>query len=526
MRRPGAIAGSAEREARPGALYALLLALLLATSWVYAIVGAELRHTLSARPAWQSTKVGLERDVIGARSYVDTPMALAGDRLNLGAWHGFQEVLFARPVELGELGFRIRVSEDAHASVVYDATDKGFSGFRLSRNARYPSIHFRADREGRFERRDAIEGLELADGWHAIRLVAGGERVALEVDGRRVASAPRAQSVPGRLGFRGSLRDVYVDDVEIRPRGGEEGAYADSFSRARVPARQLLAIFAVLVLVVVGGTRLLAGRRPPGQRERFACFSALSLSLVALLVGALFLVVEELYLSERHGYSALHFRVQKKVLRPAQPSSSWRVVLPALRERYGGRPSGQTRRVFLIGTSQSWGSGASEADRDIAARLESLLAQRHGAGRYEVVNASVSGKTAAYLYEQFEGEWIDWEPSLVLINLGNNDGDSELLREKLRAFVALGRRRGAETVLVLEANHPESANGMLLRNHQVIREVGAELGVEVIDLHGPLQDHYDEGFLWWDFVHLTDYGQRLAAELLAEGLGGTLGPRD
>ena len=39
-------------------------------------------------------------------------------------------------------------------------------------------------------------------------------------------------------------------------------------------------------------------------------------------------------------------------------------------------------------------------------------------------------------------------------------------------------------------------------------------GVPVIDMHSYLRDKYDEGFLWWDSVHLADFGQDLFAEKL------------
>ena len=42
----------------------------------------------------------------------------------------------------------------------------------------------------------------------------------------------------------------------------------------------------------------------------------------------------------------------------------------------------------------------------------------------------------------------------------------------------------------------------------------------LFDLNGYLAqpDVYDSGILWWDMIHLTSYGQHLAAELIARDI--------
>ena len=50
--------------------------------------------------------------------------------------------------------------------------------------------------------------------------------------------------------------------------------------------------------------------------------------------------------------------------------------------------------------------------------------------------------------------------------------------------------------------------------HEVMRRVGIAQNVPVIDMHAYLSKKYDDGYLWWDFVHLTDFGQQLVAEKL------------
>jgi hypothetical protein len=50
-----------------------------------------------------------------------------------------------------------------------------------------------------------------------------------------------------------------------------------------------------------------------------------------------------------------------------------------------------------------------------------------------------------------------------------------------------------------------------------VRNVAGEFDAPVFDLYSYLNsdDVYDSGFLWWDSVHLSSYGQDLAAQWLA-----------
>ena len=77
---------------------------------------------------------------------------------------------------------------------------------------------------------------------------------------------------------------------------------------------------------------------------------------------------------------------------------------------------------------------------------------------------------------------------------------------------------GIRTVLIKEANEPGAADRGLLARYAELDQVADELGLKVIDMHAYLSKFDDTGFLWWDHVHLTAYGQRLIAEKLAAEL--------
>ena len=77
-------------------LLVLNLALAIVTGSLAAATYALHQNTLEPHPEWVSTKADLDRGVMGAVAFVNGNQALARNQLNLGAWFGYQEVLYLR----------------------------------------------------------------------------------------------------------------------------------------------------------------------------------------------------------------------------------------------------------------------------------------------------------------------------------------------------------------------------------------------------------------------------------------------
>ncbi len=63
--------------------------------------------SLYDKGVWTSTKTNLEKGVIGAAGFMVTKVAVAGNNLNLGAWNGFQEIIFRKDTHAYEV-LRVR----------------------------------------------------------------------------------------------------------------------------------------------------------------------------------------------------------------------------------------------------------------------------------------------------------------------------------------------------------------------------------------------------------------------------------
>ena len=134
----------------------------------------------------------------------------------------------------------------------------------------------------------------------------------------------------------------------------------------------------------------------------------------------------------------------------------------------------------------------------------------------ETLNLSVNGASPTEQIERYRGYIPFISPDLVILNFSNNGSSDDLLEESLREFVELNQTYGAKTVLLKEANSEERDSEWILRRHERVSKVGLETNSPVLDLHGFMNNKeiYDSGFLWWDWVHMSTFGQKVAAQWL------------
>jgi lysophospholipase L1-like esterase len=488
---------------------ALLLLASVAATWTYELYA----NSLAQHPEWVSTKATLKRGVMGAIAYQTDAQALARNRLDLGAWFGFQEVVYRHELDLAELDASIRFASGGYVSVLYDIGADGFSGIRFSDRDDMPSIHFRAQRTGRFIAADTLAPPErpAPDVWHAVRVAFAGNRVTVQLDGRTVGSFDRSDG-PSRIGFRGGQREALVDDLEFHLTGG--AAFRETFTNTRHFLLIALIVFTgFAALLSTGG--LLARRRALPLRQ-----VALGIAVANLVVIALMGILYAFQFVRPTSYPVIGSRA--KGLEAYFIRSRQGDVLEDLQQQYG-RPAGAgVYRILFLGASQTWGAGALLPEDVWVRQLETMLNLGARGRKFECLNAGVSGFTARST-AAFLDRLLHFGPQAAVIDLSSNDVDTVAFRVNLGRMVDTLMKRGIRTVLLLEANSPEqrysdSPTGDLGVKHDIVRDIGVTRGVPVIDLQRYLLERNGTGFVWWDFVHLTSFGQRLVAEKLAADL--------
>jgi lysophospholipase L1-like esterase len=522
------------------------------------------RNVLLTNGQWVSSKLLLQMYVMGAQEFMTTRNALFRDRLHLGEWHGFNELSLKELVEPATIEYRFRLSRGAYLYFIFNRSTSGHYGIRLSRNAKFPSMFYQADRLNKFVSRTALDltPSRLNDGWHNLVLSFGSGQVVANLDGVEPASIPVNVEGLQIIGLRGGSLPADLDSVRITGKDGRT-ILDDSFSNRRHYWTTLAAVAVISLLGIGLATVPLLRRHSPNEFKLgvFRCLMGLG---VAIMVLSLLFGFDYFFWSSRYPYKdylpggahAYAVTVQIEALRmklflyPKDVSTfpSDKELREAITRWDGGKPiifsdimrytrehpivpeflsdgqvralppkSDRTIRVAFLGTSQTYGSGAERISETFVARCHGLLAQALGDISVETYNFSISGSNSTELLAKYAESWRFSRPDLLVINLSTNDRKTDTLTANLRTLAYLARAAGGRVVFLLEPNAAEVEHRGLQEKHSAIQRLGQELGVPVWNLDGYMSSDpvYDSGMMWWDKVHLTSYGHGVVAEWLA-----------
>lgn len=500
-------------SAQRGSLLVATIGLQIAFALLLAHIYLSAHNTLHNNGNWESTKATLARGVMGAQAFVFELQPLAHGYLNLSAWHGYQEIVTREELDPVSVEFRFFLESNALLSVFFRGPDGHSTGIRLSKVRRYPSMLYVASPDGEFVQKTPYKklGRFSAGEWHRARLMLDGDNVSVFLDDKKAKTIPLSLHAPVRLGFRGSRRLALVDDIRITERSGE--VRRDSFSR---PGNWLAVVGAsvALVLGLSAGLFLLL-RRLLSVSETLLFGYFLMFTGVLLVMGAMWLG----FASYTKGFYPDRSEKLAREEEYWQDSSEARVY-ERIEERYTQAPRPDTVRIVFIGSSQTHGSGAARESETLVRQTEAILNERSRHQRFECVNTAVHGHRLARMGRNYLERWIELEPNVVVVNASNNDIGHGIgrFRRWLVRLIDESRKRGIEVVLVMEPNSPERNPKLLREFHGVMQQAGDRHGARVVDMYAHLTEHKDDGFLWWDWVHLTSFGQRLFAERLVEDL--------
>ena len=499
---PGVVASTSRRLLAAHAVLLAAIAILVTDALLYT------QNTLHQNGRWSSAKVELVRGVIGAVATLVTRVPVRRNRLDLGAYLGFQQFWLEESRSVRQVSFSFRADGPVYLDVLFGPDREGFAGVRLSLHPNFRSVHFAASGDGEFLEADPLPlGSHLAtDSWIRASARFGLEMIELAIDGEPVASF-RHTGVVQALGFRGSMGGPLLDDIEVVYRDGPP--LIETFANGR--RRGLTLTFVSLVVVSLAALAFALLRRAAGVRTRHAHLTCLVGYLVILVSVAMATAVDRLHFS---GLYPSDYRAMSAAGYPNRIERTAR-TLQRLERKIALLPDDGRLRILLIGGSQTWGAGARRPADTWARVLERAL---NGAGReVAVVNAGVSGARAEYLLKHYRRIWHRAEPDLIVAILGHNDEAGPEFEKALEGFANESRARGVPIVFVLEPNSTETPTRVGER-HAVIRRVALQTGAPVVDMYAYLDGRREAGHVWWDSVHLTSYGQRLFGEELARAL--------
>lgn len=472
--------------------------------------------TLADKPQWEVSKVRAEGQLMGSAKYRDMPQAMAGEHLNLEAWHGCQEVLSAASIQPARLQFRFRYAPNGFLSLRFGVGAKRGYALRVSNDPHHPGGFFDVAYTGEFLHRLALPALDCApDRWHTLELRLDSDGGTVLIDEAPAGSLPGPLVLPGKVGFWGGWQPAAVDDFEVFDAQDAvlvDEAFTHQFRWNPLAAGALLLVAALAALVYAFGRW-----RGVGQHEALAYV----LSLLLCTASAAYT-----YLAARPYLAALY---PKAEVLAARERSWFDGLLERRDERImatgAERTAGVALRLMFVGTSQTYGMGAMLQVNSFVPLLHDKFADApFPSGRVECINAAVPGANTTLLFSHFVDRWLTLKPDIVVFNFGCNDPATSEFETNLRNMALAARRAGAEVIFMKEP----TARGMVDQidwKYAAIARVATSLKAPLIDAQAYMLSVEDSGFLWWDMVHPTDYGHRLMADYLYPILRDAAGAR-
>jgi hypothetical protein len=525
----------------------LLFLSFISASFIW-IMFSQLHNNLESNGSWTASKLTLAKYVYGSEEFFHGRPTLAYNHLNLSAWHGYQEVITKSEYPARIVDFDFKLDKDAYLYFVFNKTPEKFSAVRFSLDQNLPSSYVQASSSGQFTSIASLNftGLETAHWHHAhISSEEGKNKVTVELDHQPAIELSAEFFSRQKFGFKGSLNQVFVDNVMAKG-DKKEVLFFDDFSyHDKLTLPKYLGIL-IGIFICNGVLYLLI--RLGKKREKIAFLTVAMIHISFILVLALSEAYLYFYFINSYPNPDSFFSKLKKQEQTAQVSWADQSN-EEIMNKFKQNDSSGSAKVIFIGSSQTWGAGAQNlgdeyvkvAEREAnagtslaeaaVATPSSLIAQSTtpmttGAvlgtsteeKKFEFINAAISGSDSDQELTYYQKYWVNFAPKLMVIDLSYNDhiyGTD--FKENLNKFIDINNAHGIKTVFILEACSPQKyANGVV--THEVMKQIAQERGVRTINLHQYLKEKEPTGILWWDDIHPTSYGHQLAGDYVYKNI--------
>jgi len=180
--------------------------------------------------------------------------------------------------------------------------------------------------------------------------------------------------------------------------------------------------------------------------------------------------------------------------------------------------------ILIVGDSISAAYGMS-LEQGWVALLEEQLADSHP--DYSVVNASISGETTAGGLRRLPALLTEYNPSVVVIELGGNDGlrgfPIRNFRDNLQAMAEMARATDAEVLLLtmeIPPNYGSRYTASFRESYQLVAEAtGSVLGPFMLE-----DVATDTTLMQTDGIHPTVEAQPIILDTVFPALADLLSP--
>lgn len=450
------------------------------------------KYNLYNEKKWESSKTKLEKALWGSWAMMLTNTALKGGCINMNAWHGFQELSLKNKLEAKEIKFSVSPGY-VPFSFIINNTDT-ISPALYFNFKKYPSISFYLkNKEGKFLSIKSVACPQLLSKKILVHLVFEQDSVKVFTNKRLITSFFYLLPSLKKIGFKGSedYNPLLIDDIVVLNTKGE----TIFFEKVDFPFSIHFAAFIYLFIV---GCLGIYGFKNEGIGIVAYISWMFSIFIIAIFVYYYYSASGNYnYTSGDIDWHGIKSKIEQQ-----------KDVENRIKSQYKLDEMKSRKIVLFIGSSQTWGAGASTSNKTFTSLIEEKLKGSLNDTNIVVMNCGVSGTCSSEMYQSYISNWIKYNPILVVINNSFNDSDSVKFRAYLEYFASYNKKQNIKTIFMEEPSN----NGLeATKNHLIMRDVATKNNFLSIDLQSYIESYKDSGFIWWDAVHLTDYGQELFA---------------
>jgi acyl-CoA thioesterase-1 len=198
--------------------------------------------------------------------------------------------------------------------------------------------------------------------------------------------------------------------------------------------------------------------------------------------------------------------------------------LPTLIRRLEGQ---QPLRILAIGSSSTWGVGATSSRKNYPTQLEGMLEKVLKDVPIEMINRGVSGETAGTTADRLRMEAALIKPDLVLWQVGTNDAVQRIPVEQFERTVgktvAVLKRKKIDVVLVgLQYTPKYARDEHYFAIREALKRVAAEQNVLYVRRYQAMEyiarTKASLRMMADDDFHLNDVGYQCMAEHIAQAV--------
>ncbi|MFC1730861.1 SGNH/GDSL hydrolase family protein [candidate division KSB1 bacterium] len=398
-------------------------------------------------------------------------------------------------MNIEKLSFRYKLSHDSYFTLLFSSENDTLSGIRISNDPAYPSMLLQIF-NGAFLVKKPIKIESAKDDWTNMELKFDDNEISIMIKGVVNDVIINTKDGGNVLGFRGCGNSTFIDDVLVNQKNTDQ-IFHDDFSKHYSHLLFLIIAFIGFNLCFV----LLF------KRKKFILVLMVNIAVISLFIYLFF----ELYGQEKYPKEWM-IRWQSKTSKiETEQSVSNRILA-----QHADSDNKDIITILFSGSSQTWGAGATSEETTLMKRFEKIMNEACDKKEVVCINTSVSGKRSEDLLKSYKEQWIKIQPDIQILNIALNDCGNPDYKRNLEEFVSLNRKHNIITIFALE---PTAVyNRAHFRNHRIMEEIGKANNLLVVDMNSYLKEYDGDGFIWWDFIHLTDFGQKLFAEKLFDEL--------